>query len=63
MSVPLPEGETLRRAIRWISEQQELTPKPSKISLVEEAGKKFDLSPKDCDFLIRFLSEAKDPIK
>lgn len=62
MSVQLPEGEALRRAVRWISEQQELTPKPSILSLVEEAGKKFDLSPKDCDFLLRFLTESKNSI-
>jgi hypothetical protein len=61
MSVQLPEGEALRRAIRWISEQQEIIPKPSLISLVEEAGIKYDLSPKDCDFLLRFLTESKDP--
>jgi hypothetical protein len=63
MSVPLPEGEALRRAIRWISGQQEIIPKPSIISLVEEAGKKFNLSPKDCDFLLRFLTDSKDPLK
>lgn len=60
MSVQLPEGEALRRAIRWISELQEIIPKPSLISLVEEAGIKFDLSPKDCDFLLHFLTESKD---
>jgi hypothetical protein len=59
MTVKLPEGEMLRRAIQWISEQQELVPKPALIDLLEEAGKKFDLSPKEGDFLLRFFTEAK----
>lgn len=56
MTVKLPEGEILRRAIQWINEQQELIPKPTLIDLIEEAGKRFDLSPKDSDFLIRFFT-------
>jgi hypothetical protein len=60
MTVKLPEGEILRRAIQWINEQQELTPKSTLIALVEEAGKRFDLSPKDSDFLIRFFTGSSD---
>ena len=56
MTVKLPEGEILRRAIQWINEQQELIPKPALINLIEEAGKRFDLSPKDSDFLVRFFT-------
>jgi len=57
MGIPIPEGEMLRRAIRWISPQREAPPRLSLIELVEEAGKPFDLSPKDCDFLFHFFSE------
>lgn len=60
MGNPLPEGEMLRRAILWISEQRELVQKPSLIELINQAGKQFDLSPKDCDFLIHFFTEAKE---
>jgi hypothetical protein len=52
----LPEGELLRRAIRWISEQRELVSPPSLIQLIEEAGKHFDLSPKECNFLVNFFT-------
>ena len=58
-TVPLPEGEMLRRAVRWISEQRELgtnTKRPL-AELIDEAGKTFDLSPKDCEFLIHFFTE------
>jgi hypothetical protein len=36
----LPEGEQLRRALRWLGEQQPCTP-----SVIEEAGQRFGLSP------------------
>lgn len=53
---PLPEGELLRRAIRWISEQRAAAPSVPLIKLIEEAGRQFDLSPKDCNFLVNFFS-------
>jgi len=59
MTVPLPEGEMLRRAVRWISEQRELGTKRPLAELIDEAGKTFDLSPKDCEFLIHFFTEAQ----
>jgi hypothetical protein len=60
MTHPLPEGELLRRAIRWISEQREGGQKKPLIDLITEAGKQFDLSPKEGDFLIHFFTEAKE---
>jgi hypothetical protein len=53
---PLPEGELLRRAIRSISEQRTATPEVPLIKMIEEAGRQFDLSPKDCNFLVNFFS-------
>ena len=66
MAIPMPEGEMLKKAIRWISDQwindqQESTQNPSLIKLIEEAGRQFDLSPKDCDFLIHFFSGTREP--
>ena len=59
MAVPLPEGEMLRRAVRWISEQRELVPRPSLAGLIDEAGKRFNLSPKDSEFLVLFFTAAQ----
>jgi hypothetical protein len=56
----MPEGEIIRRAIQWVNEQRESVPRPALVGLIDEAGKKFDLSPKDCDFLIRFFTEPKE---
>ncbi len=55
----LPEGEQLRRAIRWISsERQERASEPLS-KLIQEACIKFDLSPSDAEFLVHFFSEEK----
>jgi len=43
----LPEGEDLRRAVRWLSEQEGYT-----VEAVEEASRRFNLSPADEQFLI-----------
>jgi hypothetical protein len=55
----MPDGEDLRRAVKWVSgnllENQEQPVQP----LVQKAIFKFDLSPKDADFLIRFYSEKR----
>jgi hypothetical protein len=52
-----PEGEDLRKAIRWISERRTEEPEKALSRLVEEAGARFDLSPKDQEFLYRFIRQ------
>jgi hypothetical protein len=59
MDVQLPEGELLRRAVRWISEQRELVPRPSLAELIDKAGERFSLSPKDSEFLLNFFTTAQ----
>ena len=48
-----PDGEHLRNAIKWISEQKNENPEASLQSLIEKAGAMFNLSPKDEIFLSR----------
>jgi hypothetical protein len=55
----LPEGEQLRRAVRWISEMREERQDASLPKLINEACVKFDLSPADTEFLSRFFVEEK----
>ncbi len=56
----LPEGEQLRRAIKWISDERQEHPGTSLFKLVENACLKFDLSPKDGEVLVHFFTdEAK----
>jgi hypothetical protein len=51
-----PEGERLRRAVRWISEQRQEHPDASMRDLVDEAGLRFDLGPSEQDGLMLLLA-------
>lgn len=52
------QGEApIRRAIRWIDEQLRDQPAADRLKLVDEASRRFDLTPLDADFLIRHLAE------
>jgi hypothetical protein len=55
----LPEGEQLRRAVKWISDMRVENPAISLSKLVGEACLKFDLPPKDAEFLSNFFAEKK----
>jgi hypothetical protein len=56
----LPEGEELRRAVKWISGNLQENPGQPVPPLVQEAIFNFDLSPRDAEFLIRFYSKRKE---
>ena len=51
MGTVLPQSESLRRAVQWISEELKLDENQSKMKLLNEATLKFDLTPKDGEFL------------
>ena len=53
----LPEGEQLRRAVKWISDVRTENPGASLSKLIDDACLKFDLAPKDAESLMRFLTE------
>ena len=50
-----PEGEEIRKAVKWVSEERQFEPGKSLDKIVEEACIKFDLSPKEAEFLRRFV--------
>ncbi|MDD9300879.1 MAG: hypothetical protein HUK40_00460 [Desulfobacter sp.] len=54
-----PQGDALKKAIQWISEQRKEDPLKTPAALADQAGFKFDLSPKDSEFLLRFVREDK----
>ena len=60
MSDILPEGEDLRRAVRWVSGSLQENAGQTVQALVQEAIFKFDLSPKDAEFLIGFFRQRKE---
>ncbi len=49
----LPEGEDLRKAVKWIDEMLQDKTEKSTSELINEASIKFDLSPNDQEFLMR----------
>ena len=58
MSIP-PEGEAVRKAVRYISEKRVNDPEASLRRLMEEACLKFNLSPADAAFLTAFYTSGK----
>ena len=52
-----PKGENLKKAVRFISEKRQENPDINLNKLVDDASLQFDLSPKDCEFLLRFVRD------
>ncbi|MFQ5632650.1 MAG: hypothetical protein ACE5I1_28105 [bacterium] len=59
MSTIMPEGEAVRRAVSWISENLKDEPAASVQKLVNEAITRFDLSPKDSVALMHFYRDVQ----
>ena len=54
-----PEGDDLRKAVQWISGQALEEPDSERKDLAARAAVKFNLSPKDSEFLLRFIAEKE----
>ena len=59
MTTVMPEGEAIRRAVKWISAHLEEKPGLSSQKLVQDAVLRFDLSPKEAEFLLEFYRKVK----
>jgi hypothetical protein len=55
----MPEGEAMRKAVKWISAHLEENPGLSTQKLVQDAVLRFDLSPKEAEFLLEFYRKSK----
>ena len=53
----LPDGEDLRRAVKWISGQGDFS-----LKIIEEASVRFDLSPADEQFLVNHFTSKKEEV-
>ena len=51
----LPPGDKMKKTLCWISEMQKGHPEKSRQQIISEAEIRFDLSPKECDFIDRKL--------
>jgi len=50
-----PESENVRKAVQWISDKRQYEEGGPLATLVEQASERFNLSPKDEEFLFRFF--------
>ena len=57
MSSIQPQGANIRKAVKWISEERQAGTATSNNRLVEQAAVKFNLSPNEVEFLIKFVKE------
>lgn len=48
-----PEGEALRRALRWLDDRARADPGLDRARAISEAAARFDLNPLEEDFLAR----------
>ncbi len=46
----------IKQAITWMDDQLRDDPAADRVKLVDEASRRFDLSPMDADFLFRHLA-------
>jgi hypothetical protein len=49
----------IKAAIKWIDEQLREHPDADRLKLMDEAGRRFDLTPVDEEFLLRHFAERK----
>ncbi len=60
MGTIIPESEKIKKAIKWISAERQQNPDKSIILLIEDAALRFDLSPKEEEFLRIFFEKKTD---
>jgi len=54
----MASGEApIKQAVKWIDDQLADNPGADRVKLVDDASRRFDLSPLDTDFLFRHLAE------
>jgi hypothetical protein len=58
MTTMMPEGQAIKRAVKWISGELKENPQKSIPILVDSAVQRFDLSPKEAEFLINFYHKG-----
>ena len=47
----------IKQAVKWLEDQLQDHPGADRVKLIDEASRRFDLSPLDADFLLRQLAE------
>ena len=58
MSTVIPEGESIRKAVKFISEERQSGSPLSVRQLVDQACLKFNLTPLETEYLERFMRQG-----
>jgi len=53
----MPAGDKMKKTLCWISDMLKTHPEKSRQQIISEAEIRFDLSPKECDFVDRKLRD------
>lgn len=56
----VPKSDPLKKALTWALEERRDHPERGPLPLVDEAGMRFNLSPKESDALLRLLAAEQD---
>jgi len=59
MTTIQPDGEMIRKAVKWISEERETEPSKNHQQMIEGAAIRFNLSPMEVEYLSNFLKTEK----
>ena len=52
----------IKQAVKWIEDQLLDRPDADRVKLVDDASRRFDLTPLDEEFLYRHLAQRKKPM-
>ena len=55
----MPKSEAMKRAIEWFSEKKKENPDQNLFTLADKAAMRFNLSPKETDFLYKFAKNRE----
>lgn len=55
MTTILPDGEMIRKAVKWISEERQADSSKNHQQMIEAAALRFNLSPMEVEYLNNFL--------
>ncbi len=52
-----PEGEHIKKAIKWLSDQREDNKNKPEEAILEDVSVKFNLSPNDTEYIKKFVRD------
>ncbi len=52
----------IKQAVKWIEDRLRDEPGGDRLRLIDEAARRFDLSPLDTEFLTRHLAQRRRPL-